>query len=132
MTPFSVLIIEDDEVAAEIVEKMVQHQAPEARIEWCWNGYEALVRVKEFKPDLIFLDYMMPKIDGLLFLRDLKKLEIDFPVQVAVVSAYVDDDRQREFNDAGADYVLSKPVSVEQVRKILDKANKQRKLQRLR
>jgi len=124
MTPFSILIIEDDEVAAEIIEKMVRHKMPSVRTEWCWNGYEALLRVRDFKPDLIFLDYMMPKIDGLVFLRDLRRLESELPCQVAIVSAYVDEAKRKEFFHYGADYVVSKPASIEQIHSILDKAVK--------
>ncbi len=120
----SVLIIEDDEVAAEIVQKYVQIKMPEARFNWCWNGYEALVQVKEFKPDLIFLDYMMPKMDGMVFLRDLRQLEAGEKSQVAVVSAYVDDQRKKEFLAAGADFVVAKPVNVEAVHAIIDEATK--------
>ncbi len=127
MSNFSVLIIEDDEVAAEIIEKMVQHRRPDARVEWCWNGYEALVRVKDLQPDLIFLDFMMPKFDGLLFLRDLKKLDTETPPQVVVVSAFVDDERAKEFTAAGADSVLAKPVNADQINKILKRTVKQPK-----
>jgi CheY-like chemotaxis protein len=111
-------------VVAEIIQKFVQLSAPGARVEWCWNGYEALVRIREFKPDLIFLDYMMPKIDGLSFLRDLRQLDTENPRQVAIVSAFVDADKEQEFRDAGADYVLTKPVNADQVRQIVDKTAK--------
>jgi CheY-like chemotaxis protein len=127
MDRFTVLIIEDDEVAAEIIQKMVLHTAPDSRTEWCWNGYEALVRVKAFEPDLIFLDYMMPKIDGLAFLRDLRRLDPATDCQVAVVSAYVDETKQQEFVEAGADFVLAKPVTAEQIARIVDKVAKQAK-----
>lgn len=120
----SILIIEDDEVAAEIVQKFVQIKTPDARFNWCWNGYEALVQVKQFKPDLIFLDYMMPKMDGLVFLRDLRQLEAGERAQVAVVSAYVDDVRKQEFLEAGADFVVTKPVNIEAIHAIVDEAIK--------
>lgn len=122
MPNISVLIIEDDEVAAEILQKFVEFKDPNARIEWCWNGYEALVRVQEFNPDLIFLDYMMPKIDGLAFLRDLRKLSLERPCQVAVVSAFVDEQKTKEFYETGADFVVAKPVNVNEIHDILDQA----------
>ncbi|MDP8223775.1 MAG: response regulator [Candidatus Lernaella stagnicola] len=126
MKDLSILIIEDDEVAAEILQNFVQNKFPDARVEWCWNGYEALVRVADFGPDLIFLDYMMPKIDGTLFLRDLKCLESKGACKVAIVSAYVDEDRRREFLDVGADYVVDKPIQIEEIHAILDEVVKQR------
>ncbi|NLH48037.1 MAG: response regulator [Myxococcales bacterium] len=117
----TVLIIDDDEVAAEIIQKFVHHKMPTANIEWCWNGYEALVRVEQLNPDLIFLDYMMPKLDGMSFLRGLKQLESASMRHVAIISAFVDDRKKQDFMDLGANFVLAKPISVDQIHQVLDK-----------
>jgi two-component system, OmpR family, response regulator BaeR len=120
MAELSILIIEDDEVAAEILQKFIHHVRPEAEVAWVWNGFEALVRIKEASPDLIFLDYMMPKIDGMVFMRDVNSLAADQHFAVAVVSAFVDDKKRQEFLDVGVDYVVNKPISIEKITEIID------------
>jgi len=114
-----ILIIEDDEIAAEILQQYIRLIRPQAQIDWCWNGYEALVRIGESKPDLIFLDYMMPKIDGLEFLHTVKQLKACENCRIAIVSAFVMRDKERDFYDQGADYVLPKPLVLEQVQEVL-------------
>ena len=114
-----ILIIEDDEIAAEILQQYIRHLRPNAKIDWCWNGYEALVLIGELKPELVFLDYMMPKLDGLEFLHSIKHLKSCENCKIAVVSAFVDRDKEREFFEQGADYVLPKPLVPEQIQDVL-------------
>ncbi len=127
MPDLSVLIIEDDEVAAEILHKYVTLKQPDAHVEWCWNGYEALVCIEDLKPDVILLDYMMPKVDGKDFLTILKDLESSKNSRIAVVSAYVDKDNEKAFLQMGADEVLSKPATIEQIEAVLIRAIEGRK-----
>lgn len=115
----SVLIIDDDEVAAEILQEYVLLNHPDARVEWCWNGYEALLKIEEFMPDVVFVDYMMPKLDGMEFITTLKKLGTCKSAYIAVISAYVDKERAEKFMGIGADIVLSKPVSLGQIGQII-------------
>ena len=127
MDELSVLIIEDDEIAAEIIQKMVQHHRPQARVAWCWNGYEALVRIQEVQPDVIFLDYMMPKLDGLEFLNNLRHLEPSKPYLIAIVSAYVDKLNDPDLLALGVDAVMPKPISIEQIENLLNQVEEKRK-----
>lgn len=122
----SVLIVEDDEVAAEILQQFVHHHRPQARVEWCWNGYEALVRVQDFQPDLILLDYMMPKLDGREFIATLRTLDSCRGCHIAVISAYVDRINEKGFLDLGAQEVLSKPVNSAQIAALLDRVAAER------
>ena len=126
MTELSVMIVEDDEVAAEILHKYVTLARPDARVEWAWNGHEALVRIQSLRPDVILLDYMMPKVDGKDFLAILRDLEAGGAARIAVVSAYVDKDNEQMFYAMGAHDVLSKPVSVEQIDAVLRSAEQSR------
>lgn len=121
------MVIEDDEVAAEIFQVFLRQHEPDADLAWCWNGYEALVRVPEFKPDLILLDYMMPRLDGLEFLRMLRELDDVHSMYIAVISAYVEEDRHKTFLEAGADVVLNKPVTTVQMKELAEKAKAGRK-----
>ena len=122
MSEMSVLIVEDDEVAAEILQKFVTLKDPDSYVEWCWNGYEALVRIEELRPDVILLDYMMPNLDGKHFLSILKELEPSMDSRIVVVSAYVSKENEQMFYDMGADDVLAKPVSIDQINAVLEKA----------
>lgn len=90
------------------------------------SGYETLVAldatsglrlVKEQKPDLVLLDVVMPKIDGLECLRQIKKTNPD--TIVIVVSGLADEQIAKEAIEAGAyDYIV-KPFNFSHLRDYL-------------
>lgn len=124
MTELTVMIIDDDEVSAEIILKMIKTNENVGRIEWYWNGYEALVQIPTLKPDLIFLDYMMPKVDGKEMLSVLNQSRGEINIYMVVVTAYMDRVNEAEFIKLGANEVLAKPVHFEQIGNAIEKARK--------
>ena len=66
-----ILIIDDD---ARLVKNVETYLADfDYHIEGALNGMEGLEKVKTFQPDLIILDLMMPKMDGLEVCREIRK-----------------------------------------------------------
>jgi CheY-like chemotaxis protein len=68
-----VLIVEDDPLISRMYQKIFTFEQFE--IEVAANGEEALVKVTQYNPDLILLDVMMPKMNGLLVLEKLKEFD---------------------------------------------------------
>ena len=66
-----ILIVEDAPASREALAKWLQKHGFETVT--ARNGVEALVRLKESKPDLILLDQMMPEVDGLTFLSGIRR-----------------------------------------------------------
>jgi CheY-like chemotaxis protein len=75
---------------------------------------EALVMLDQMTPDLILLDVMMPQVDGISFLRQLRADARLGLIPVVVVTAYPDT-RQAALT-AGADGFLAKPFTTQQLR----------------
>lgn len=65
-----ILIVEDDSLILRLYEKAFSFEKYE--VATAADGAEALTKVKSFKPDLILLDIMMPKVNGLEVLKKLK------------------------------------------------------------
>ncbi|MFH1867716.1 MAG: response regulator [Candidatus Omnitrophota bacterium] len=87
------------------------------------DGYECLVinearkavdAVKRYKPKLIFLDIIMPDIDGIELLQEIKK--IDSGIKVVMVSGVVDNEICIEAVKKGASGYITKPFSPEQLK----------------
>lgn len=73
------IIIDDEPLAREIVRKYLQANDNIEIVEECGDGFQALKAIREQKPDLVFLDIQMPKLDGFELLEVLEeKPEIIF------------------------------------------------------
>jgi len=75
------------------------------------DGEEALQRAREDKPDLIFLDVMMPKMDGFEVCSILKSESDTKHVKVVMLTAMAQELDKQKAEQAGADFYFTKPFS---------------------
>ena len=75
------------------------------------DGMEALERAAELQPDLMLLELVLPKLDGLEVLRRLR--ERGSLCRVIVLSGFVNSKVIAECSDCGADYFIPKPCDVQ-------------------
>ena len=112
------LIIDDEDLARAVVrEHLAAHPDVEVAAE-CANGFEALKAAAEHRPDLIFLDIQMPKLDGF---EVLELLEADGKRPAVVFVTAYDQHALRAFEAHAVDYLL-KPFSKERFDAALAKA----------
>jgi two-component system LytT family response regulator len=110
-----VLIVDDEEPARALLREMLGGE-PQVRIlAECANGLEAVKAAAELKPQAVFLDIEMPKLDGFEVLELL-----DAQIAVVFVTAY-DSYALRAFEVHAVDYVL-KPYRAERLREALQRA----------
>jgi two-component system, OmpR family, response regulator len=113
-----VLIVDDDE---ELVELMADLFDRDGRfdIRTANNGFEAGMLVKEFRPDLVVLDVMLPDINGKEVCQRVRSdLSLE-AVRIICISGMVEQDKIEELREAGANDFMHKPFTVE---KLLDRA----------
>jgi two-component system, LytTR family, response regulator len=109
------VIVDDEELARQMLrEFLAGHQEIEIAAE-CANGFEAVKAVTELKPDLVFLDIQMPKLDGFEVLE-----LIGTDRAVVFVTAY-DEFAIRAFDIHAVDYLL-KPFGAERFETALQRA----------
>ena len=88
------------------------------------NGEDALRTLLKFEPDLVILDVMMPRIDGVEVCRAIKAREESAETPVIMLSAKDRDKDKQEALEAGADLYLTKPFSpgrlVAEIRNLLN------------
>jgi len=114
-TKIRAVIVDDESLARQVVR---EHLAPHQEIEIigeCANGFEAVKLITEQKPDLIFLDIQMPKLDGFEVLE-----LIDTGSAIVFVTAH-DTYAIRAFEVHAVDYLL-KPFGAERFEAALDRA----------
>lgn len=108
------IIADDEQLARRVLREYLEQEPGIEIVAECANGFEAVKAVAEHKPDVIFLDVQMPKLDGFEVLE-----LIDPDVAVIFVTAF-DQYAMRAFEAAAVDYLL-KPFSQERFRAALRK-----------
>jgi len=110
----TILLVEDDDAVLDTFARMLRLEGYEvfttARPE------EGLQQAEQRAPDAIILDFRMPLLDGLAFLRRLRELtnHRDTPVAIVTGDYFLEDDITRELQELGA-MVLFKPLWLEQL-----------------
>lgn len=105
-----ILIVEDETDLRTILEKRLKKLYT---VDACKDGEEALSYLEVYTYDLILLDIMLPKIDGLSVLRTLRNRKIKTPVILLTAKNMVED-RVRGL-DSGADDYLIKPFAFDEL-----------------
>jgi DNA-binding response OmpR family regulator len=102
-----ILIVEDDRAIAEYVEALLGLNNYTTQI--ALNGRDAVDKARAFFPDLILLDIMLPKLDGLSLIKHIRSNGITTPVIILSAKRTVED-RVRGLETGSDDYLI-KPFS---------------------
>ncbi len=109
MTPY-VLIVEDETAISTLLEYNLQREGFETAI--AEDGDMALLMAEERTPDLILLDWMLPKLSGVEVCRRLRRRESTSEVPIIMLSARGEEDDRVTGLDIGADDYIVKPFSI--------------------
>lgn len=109
MKPY-VLIVEDEESLSTLLEYNFSKEGYETAI--AEDGDEALLMADERKPDLILLDWMLPKLSGVEVCRRLRRRKETANTPIIMMTARSDETDKITGLDYGADDYLVKPVSI--------------------
>jgi CheY-like chemotaxis protein len=108
-----VLVVDDD----QLMHRLYKHHLERAGYQMvsAMNGREALDLAATQVPQLIVMDIMMPDIDGLAALRELKKSDATKSIPVIVITANGNQLAKQESANCGAAIFLTKPFSPTQL-----------------
>jgi excisionase family DNA binding protein len=116
--PPRVLVVDDQSEAAEALVASLRAYDPRARMETAANGFEGLLRIGTFRPDVLLLDLGMPGMDGFEICRQIKRDPLIRDTKVVVMTARSLDAEPRAM-EAGADGILLKPLEAAAVHRLL-------------
>lgn len=113
-----ILIVDDDE---ELVELLVDVFERDGRFEIrsANNGFDAGMMVKEFRPDLVVLDVMLPDINGKEVCQRVRSDQSLESVNIICISGMVEQDKIQDLIESGANDFMHKPFTVD---RLLDRA----------
>lgn len=110
--PLKILIVEDDPTSTLILERSLRKAGYETVS--APDGQVALERLRETEWDAVVSDWMMPRMDGIELVRQIRK-EVDPAPAILMVTALSSEDARSHALAAGADEYLAKPYSIPEV-----------------
>lgn len=102
-----VMIVDDEATVRRLVQLNLERAG--YRVSSAVDGFDALDRIQADRPDLVFLDITMPRLDGIELLRRLKANPDTQAIPVVMLTAKAQDQDHFEAERAGADRYLHKP-----------------------
>jgi len=108
------LVVDDDEELVELIRDVLEADGRfEVRV--ADNGFDAGMMVKEYHPDIIVLDVMLPDINGREVCQRVRGDSTLDDVKIICISGMVEADKVADLKDAGADDFVQKPFEVERL-----------------
>jgi two-component system response regulator RpaA len=109
-----ILVVDDDQAVVDLITDVL---ASDNRFEVkaVNNGFGAGMLAKEYHPDLIVLDVMLPDINGKAVCELIRSDPTMADIRIICISGMVEEDKIQELRDAGADDFLQKPLDIDEL-----------------
>jgi len=118
---FNILIVDDSSSIRRLLKKVLELSGIElGEVLEASNGLEALEVLKREWVDFILCDIHMPKMDGIQFLRELKRDEVLSRIPVIMVSTEGREEIVQEVKALGIRAYVKKPFSPEEIREVIE------------
>lgn len=111
----SILIVDDQFGIRALLSEVLQKEG--YKVFQAENGIDALKIITEQSPNLIFLDFKIPGMDGMEILQRLKQMENNIPV--IMMTAYNDEKTVQKSLALGASLHIAKPFDINKIRQIV-------------
>lgn len=115
----NVLVVDDNEVNAMVVTSMLEQFS--ITTTEVYSGKDAVERVKYEDYDIIFMDYLMPEMNGIEATEEIRRLAKAKRPTIVALSADNTQELKQRFQKSGVDDVIAKPLEFEKVCQILSK-----------
>jgi DNA-binding response OmpR family regulator len=108
------LIVDDDQDLVDLMRDGFERDG-RFEIRTANNGFDAGMQVKEFRPDLVVLDVMLPDINGREVCQRVRSDRTMDTVKILCISGMVEADKIADLRSAGANDFMQKPFSIDQL-----------------
>ena len=111
--PIKVLAVDDEEDVRHLIQAKLKKAGFE--VITAVNGEEGVAKCKSEKPDVVIMDWMMPKMDGNQLVKILKNDERTSHIPIILLTAKAGQENKLEGLEIGADEYLTKPFDIKEL-----------------
>jgi CheY-like chemotaxis protein len=102
--------VDDEQPLARILSFAFQNEG--CQVDLATDGIDCMNRISRFEPDIVLMDIMMPRLDGLETIRLLRQTRLHRDLIIVAMSARGGDEVRDAAMDAGADLFVAKPFEI--------------------
>jgi two-component system, OmpR family, response regulator len=114
-----VLVVDDDPSIVRIIEEVLSREE-RFEVRTALTGYDAGMMTREFRPNIVLLDYMLPDVNGNIVCERIKSDPDLADTRIIIISGVVHQDEIDRLLEAGADAFIPKPFQVEELIETID------------
>ena len=114
------IIVDDDVQITELFSELMTLQGLDV-LAIGHTGIDAIKLYDKHKPDVVFLDVEMPKLNGIQALKEIK--EIDSSANVVIVTGSTSGDIEKQLKQNGVTEIVYKPFDIKKIGKIIESLN---------
>ena len=115
-----ILVIEDDPSVRTLLDKSLRARGYVVTL--VKDGLDGLTKLESLTPDLIIVDIMMPRLDGMTFVKAIKKKGDTKPIPVIFLTAKNDPRSMIDGINVGAKFYVTKPFQIDELVQKIEKA----------
>jgi CheY-like chemotaxis protein len=112
-----ILFIDDDPITLKMICRLAELQGHETLT--AGNGTDALQIARDHLPDLILTDMMLPDMDGLNVIANLRQQPVTAGIPIVVLTAGSELDAEEQVRAAGGQGYLIKPIGLDSLDKVI-------------
>ena len=109
-----VLVVDDDPAVVELISDVLGRDG-RFEIKSVNNGFGAGMIAKEYHPDLIILDVMLPDINGKAVCELIRSDSTMSDIKIICISGMFEEDKIKELRESGADDFMHKPIDIDEL-----------------
>ena len=115
------LIVDDTIINIKVAQRLIEHEG--LSVDYVMSGKECLEKVKEVKYDVIFMDIMMPEMDGVETFKKLQEID-DFDIPVIALTADAETGAKQKYLKLGFNNYIAKPIQIDILHNAIKSINK--------
>lgn len=116
----TIVIVEDNKQHAALLVEFIEVLYPTLKVKVAYSGFEAGCMIENIKPSLIFLDLVMPDIDGFAVCRHIRANEATKDTPIIAMSGFPQQENIDEVIASGANTFLMKPIKLSVLKTVVD------------
>jgi excisionase family DNA binding protein len=116
----TIVIVEDDKQHADLLVEFIEVLYPNFAVKVAYSGFEAGSMIENLKPSLIFLDLVMPDIDGFAVCKHIRSNDTTKNTPIIAMSGFSQQENIDEVISSGANKFLTKPIKLSVLKEVID------------